>query len=95
VTALAFAGFAWIATGFWSGLAFLALMGAGWAGSYMPGLKALTDLAEGQHQSRAVAAHAAAVGVSGALSFGVAGAVNAWVGSRLDHHHHEPLILRE
>jgi len=80
LTAVAFAGFAWIASGFWSALAFRALMGAGWAGSYMPGLKALSDLAEGQQQSRAVAAHAAAVGVSGALSFGVAGAVNAWLG---------------
>jgi predicted MFS family arabinose efflux permease len=46
----------------------------------MPGLKALSDLTEGPQQSRAVAAHAAAVGVSGALSFGVAGAVNAWLG---------------
>jgi MFS family permease len=80
VTALAFAGFAWAATGFWSALAFRALMGAGWAGSYMPGLKALSDLTEGPRQSRAVAAHAAAVGVSGALSFGVAGAVNARLG---------------
>jgi MFS family permease len=80
VTALAFAGFAWIANGFWSALAFRALMGAGWAGSYMPGLKALSDVAEGPQQSRAVAAHAAAVGVSGALSFGVAGAVNTWLG---------------
>src|SRR5207248_6220584 len=44
VTALAFAGFAWTATGFWSALAFRALMGAGWAGSYMPGLKALSDI---------------------------------------------------
>jgi MFS family permease len=80
VTSLAFAGFAWAASGFWSALAFRALMGAGWAGSYMPGLKALSDLTEGPAQSRAVAAHAAAVGVSGALSFGVAGAVNAWYG---------------
>jgi MFS family permease len=80
VTAIAFAGFAQVATGFWSALAFRALMGAGWAGSYMPGLKALSDLTEGPQQSRAVAAHAAAVGVSGALSFGVAGAVNAWLG---------------
>ena len=80
LTALAFAGFAWIATGFWSALAFRALMGVGWAGSYMPGLKALSDLAEGPQQSRAVAVHAAAVGVSGALSFAVAGAVNAWLG---------------
>jgi predicted MFS family arabinose efflux permease len=35
---------------------------------------------EGPQQSRAVAAHAAAVGISGALSFGVTGAVNAWLG---------------
>src|SRR4029450_2335544 len=70
LTAIAFAGFAWIATGFWSALAFRALMGAGWAGSYMPGLKALSDLAEGAQQSRAVAAHPAAVGGKGALSFG-------------------------
>ena len=80
LTAVAFAGFAWVATGFWSALMFRALMGAGWAGSYMPGLKALSDLTEGPQQSRAVAAHAAAVGVSGALSFGIAGAVNAWLG---------------
>jgi predicted MFS family arabinose efflux permease len=82
LTAVAFAGFAWIATGFWSALAFRALMGAGWAGSYMPGLKALSDLAEGPQQSRAVAAHAATVGVSGTLSFGVAGAADTWLGWR-------------
>lgn len=82
LTALAFVGFAWAATGFWSALAFRALMGIGWAGSYMPGLKALSDVTEGPRQSRAVAAHAAAVGVSGALSFGVAGAVNASLGWR-------------
>ena len=80
LTALAFAGFAWVAGGFWTALLFRALMGIGWAGSYMPGLKAISDLTDGPRQSRAVAAHAAAVGVSGALSFGVAGAVHAWLG---------------
>ena len=39
--------------GFWSALGFRALMGIGWAGSYMPGLKALSDLTEGPRQSRA------------------------------------------
>jgi MFS family permease len=82
VTALAFAGFAWLAEGFWSALLFRVLMGAGWAGSYMPGLKALSDVTHGAQQSRAVAAHAAAVGVSGALSFAVAGAVDASLGWR-------------
>ena len=80
LTAVAFVGFAWVATGFWAALAFRALMGVGWAGSYMPGLKALSDVTEGPQQSRAVAAHAAAVGISGALSFGVAGAVNVRLG---------------
>jgi MFS family permease len=80
LTAVAFAGFAWVASGFWSALACRALMGIGWAGSYMPGLKALSDVAEGPQQSRAVAAHAAAVGISGALSFGVAGLLNASLG---------------
>jgi MFS family permease len=80
LTGVAFGGFAWVATGFWSALAFRALMGVGWAGSYMPGLKALSDVAEGPQQSRAVAAHAAAVGISGALSFGVAGALNIRLG---------------
>jgi MFS family permease len=79
-TTVAFVGFAWIANGFWSALAFRALMGGGWAGSYMPGLKAVSDLTEGSQQSRAVAAHAAAVGISGALSFAVAGTVNARAG---------------
>jgi len=80
LTALAFVGFAWVATGFWTALLFRALMGVGWAGSYMPGLKALSDVVEGPQQSRAVAAHAAAVGISGALSFGVTGVINAWLG---------------
>src|SRR2546428_3714033 len=80
LTAVAFAGFAWVATGFWSALAFRALMGVGWAGSYMPGLKALSDVTEGPQQSRAVAAHAAAVGISGALPFGAPGAVNVRLG---------------
>jgi len=82
LTALAFAGFAAIADGFWSAVAFRVLMGVGWAGSYMPGLKALSDFVEGPQQSRAVAAHAAAVGVSGALSFGVAGVIGAAFGWR-------------
>ena len=61
--------------GFWAALACRALVGVGWAGVYMPGLKALSDLVEGPRQSRAVAAHAFAVGISGALSFALAGIV--------------------
>lgn len=82
LTAAANAGYALLADGFASAALFRTLMGVGWAGTYMPGLKALSDLAEGPHQSRAVAAHAAAVGVSGALSFVVAGTVADWFGWR-------------
>ena len=41
----------------------------------MPGLKALSDFIEGPQQSRAVAAHAASVGISSAASFVIVGAI--------------------
>jgi MFS family permease len=82
LTAAANLGFAMLAEGFWSALLFRALMGIGWAGTYMPGLKALSDHIEGPQQSRAVAAHAAAVGISAALSFVFTGLMAAWLGWR-------------
>jgi len=79
---LAAVGYATLADGFWSAFAFRVLWGIGWAGTYMPGLKALSDIVEGPDQSRAVTAHAASVGLSGAASFIVAGTVAAWFGWR-------------
>jgi MFS family permease len=76
-TALAHLGFAVLAEGFLSGLALRALAGIGWAGCYMPGLKAIADRLEGEAQSRAVSWHAAGVGIAGAASFAVAGALDA------------------
>jgi MFS family permease len=72
LTALSHLGFAIVADGFWSGLLMRALAGIGWAGAYMPGLKAITDTLEGDAQSRAVSWHAAGVGIAGAVSFAVA-----------------------
>jgi MFS family permease len=72
LTALSHLGFALVADGFWSGLMLRALAGVGWAGAYMPGLKAVADPLEGAAQSRAVSWHAAGVGVAGAVSFAVA-----------------------
>ena len=66
-------GMAFIADGFWDGLLFRALVGIGWGGTYMVGLKALADLVEGPAQSRAVAFHAASIGLGGAVSFVLAG----------------------
>ena len=57
------------AEGFWSAMTGRILAGIGWAGTYMTGLKLLADRVDDRMMSRAVAAHAAGIGVSGALSF--------------------------
>ncbi len=79
-TALAHLGFGLLADGFWGGMAFRALAGLGWAGAYMPGLKALADPLAGAAQSRAVSWHAAGIGIAGASSFIIAGALDAAFG---------------
>ena len=76
LTALSHLGFALIADGFWSAFFLRVLAGIGWAGTYMPGLKAITDPLEGTAQSRAVSWHAAGVGISGAASFAIAGLID-------------------
>lgn len=68
------------AEGFWSALALRALAGVGWAGTYMTGLKLLADQVDERLMSRAVAAHAASIGVSGALSFSCAGLIAEYHG---------------
>ena len=78
LTALSHLGMAFLAQGFISALGFRILAGIGWAGTYMVGLKALTDHLEGGVLSRGVAAHAASIGVSGSLSFLLAGLMSAW-----------------
>jgi len=61
--------FASLADGFWSALAARSLTGIGWAGTYMTGLKLLADKVDAKTLSRAAAAHAASIGISGALSY--------------------------
>ena len=79
-TMLAHLGMAFLAEGFWTGLVFRALNGIGWAGTYMVGLKALSERVEGPAQSRAVAVHGASTGISSSFSFVIAGAVTAQFG---------------
>ena len=69
LTALSHLGFALLADGFWLALLLRAVAGIGWAGAYMPGLKAIADPLEGAAQSRAVSLHAAGIGIAGAVSF--------------------------
>lgn len=73
---LAFAAFA---DGFWSALACRIVIGTGWAGTYMTGLKLLADRVDPKTMSRATAGHAASIGVSGALSF----ATGEWLAAGL------------
>lgn len=75
-TAVAHFAFGALADGFWSALALRALAGAGWAGTYMTGLKLLADQVDARMMSRAVTGHAASIGISGAASF-VVGALLA------------------
>jgi predicted MFS family arabinose efflux permease len=68
------------ADGFWSALAARALTGAGWAGTYMTGLKLLADKVDARLMSRATAGHAASIGISGALSFTCADLITSLAG---------------
>jgi predicted MFS family arabinose efflux permease len=73
-------GFAVFADGFWSAVAARALAGVGWAGTYMTGLKLLADRVDPVLMSRAVAGHAASIGIAGALSFMFAATLSRWHG---------------
>ncbi len=70
---LANLGFALTAAGFWSAIGWQILAGIGLAGTYMPGLKALTDRVSGPHQSRALATYTSGFSFGTSLSFLVAG----------------------
>lgn len=76
LTAVSSAGFALAADGFWSAMAFRALAGVGLAGTYMPGLKVLSDHTDGSPlQSRAIAFYTASFSIGSSLSFLFAGQV--------------------
>ncbi len=61
-------GFAWFAEGFWSAMAFRVLGGIGLAGTYMPGLKMLSDFLHGPKQSRFIAFYTSSFGVGASVS---------------------------
>ena len=73
-------GMAYVAHDFVTGMIFRAIAGFGWAGTYMVGLRVLSDELEGRIRSRGVAFHAAAMGTGGSLSFFLAGEIDRWFG---------------
>ncbi|KRQ06203.1 MFS transporter [Bradyrhizobium manausense] len=66
---LATVAFGIFAQGFWSGAAIWSLAGLGFAGAYMPGLKALTDRLPAGDTSRAVTLYTSSFSVGVGLSF--------------------------
>jgi MFS family permease len=79
VACLSSLGYALFATGVWSALAFRVLNGLALAGTYMPGLKALTDRVGGLRQARFIAFYTATFGIGTSLSLILAG----WLGAAL------------
>ena len=76
LTVVSHAAFAGLADGPGGAAIARILAGVGWAGTYMTGLKLLADRVEPGLMSRAVAGHAASIGIAGALSFLFAGLLN-------------------
>ncbi|MBU6505034.1 MAG: MFS transporter [Betaproteobacteria bacterium] len=71
--------FATLAQGFWSACLCQALSGAGLAGTYMPGLRALTDRVESTQQSRFIAFYTSTFGIGASLSYACSGWIsNHW-----------------
>ncbi|WP_192855936.1 MFS transporter [Tardiphaga robiniae] len=69
LSALATLMFGLFAEGLWSGAALWALAGIGFAGAYMPGLKALTDRLDPGDSSRAVTFYTSSFSLGVGLSF--------------------------
>jgi len=82
LTVFSHAAMALIADGLALAIIARALAGIGWAGTYMTGLKLLADRVDGQLMSRAVAGHAAGIGIAGALSFTSADLIAGTLGWR-------------
>ncbi len=79
VSALGTLLFGMFATGLWSGVLFNAVAGVGFAGAYMPGLKALTDRLAPGDSSRAITLYTSSFSLGVGLSFLVAQlAAEAW-----------------
>jgi len=82
VSALSSALVAVLADGFWSAFALRVLTGVGLAGTYMPGLKALSDHFEEPLRSRAATIYTSVFALGTALSIWIGGTIGDWYGWR-------------
>jgi MFS family permease len=74
--------FGWLAEGIWTAATLRLLAGVGLAGTYMPGLKALSDNVAGPKQSRYIVFYTATYGIGTALSVYLAGSLEPIIGWR-------------
>ncbi|MFZ9425460.1 MAG: MFS transporter [Limnohabitans sp.] len=81
-SALATFAFGAFAQGLWSALVLWALAGIGFAGAYMPGLRALTDRLDAADASRSVTLYTSSYSLGVGLSF----LVSQWVAEHIDWH---------
>ena len=82
LSAAGLVGLAFLATGFWSALLWRVIAGTGLAGTYMPGLKVLTDRLPEARQVRAVAFYTSSFSIGTAVSYSLAGGALEWFGWR-------------
>ncbi len=80
--AVSMAGFGWLAQGTLTAMIFRFCAGISLAGTYMPGLKALSDHITGKGQSRAIAFYTSSYGVGTALSVFLTGWLATWLNWR-------------
>lgn len=80
LSAAGLAGFALMAEGFWSALSWNAIQGAGVGGTYMTGLKVLTDRVPPPMPSRGIAIYTAGFSVGAGVSFAMNGMIGAQFG---------------
>ncbi|MGD8882621.1 MAG: MFS transporter [Desulfobacterales bacterium] len=80
--AVSLMGFGLVAQGTWTATAFRLLAGISFAGTYMPGVRVLSDRISGANQSRAISFYTASIGVGNALSVFLAGWLTGHFGWR-------------
>ena len=78
MTILSCLGFALFVEGFWTAIIFRIIGGIGLAGTYMPGLKALSDRLSGTSRIRATSFYTSSFGIGSAISFLLGGFVLDW-----------------
>ncbi|MDH3600660.1 MAG: MFS transporter [Candidatus Tectomicrobia bacterium] len=82
VMSAAWFGFAFFAEGFWSALGLRFLGGVGFAGTYMPGLRAMLDRVDAVHNRLVVTLYMAGGALGGSVSFLLAGEIGDAFGWR-------------